>query len=440
MRGPEKLTRYIQHESIFRCEPRVVQSLKEALVDIVGCTIAGTQTEVAAIIKEFALLQWGRGNSSVFLSDYRLQATGAALVNATMANALDIDDGHRLVKGHPGAVLFPAVLAAAQDRRVSGEEFLTALLIAYEVGIRAGILAHQLRPEYHCTGSWGAIGAAAGVARLLGLSPGQTEHALGIAEYHSTYSPMMRCIDHPSMLKDGIGWGSMTGISSAYLAGLGFTGIPSLFSLQPSAALVEELGKIYRIEHLYYKPHACCRWAQPAVEGIKHLIDHSKITPDSVEKITIHTFTESSRLSKKTPVNTEEAQYNLYFPVAAYLLYGEVGPRQVLHELKNGMIRNLMDRMETVVDAQLAAAFPEKALCRVEVRTADGNCYLSPVMQAKGDYDYPLSGEEKRAKFFWLTAPLLGEAKSTQLLELIENVERLDDINRLGEAVALAPI
>ncbi len=99
----ERVTRYIQNESILDCDPRILNCLKEALVDIVGCTVAGAQTDVATITKAFATDQWGRGNSTVFLSDSPLQVTGAVLVNATMANALDIDDGHRLVKGHPGA-------------------------------------------------------------------------------------------------------------------------------------------------------------------------------------------------------------------------------------------------------------------------------------------------------------------------------------------------
>ncbi|NGQ94969.1 MmgE/PrpD family protein [Brevibacillus sp. SYP-B805] len=430
------MIRYILGESIERCDESIVRSLKEALADVIACTIAGCQTEVARIVKTFAVQQWARGKSSLFLSTHALQAAGATFVNATMANALDLDDGHRLVKGHPGAVVFPAVLAAAEERETTGKAFLTALLIAYEVAIRAGMLAHQLRPEYHCTGSWGAIGAAAGVGRILGLSVEQLRHALGIAEYHATYSPMMRCIDHPSMLKDGIAWGSMTGISSAYLAQQGFTGIPSLFGTKEAAELVEEMGMLYRIQQLYFKPHACCRWAQPAVEGAKYLAERHRLSHREIGKIVIRTFRESARLSKKAPANTEEAQYNLYFPVAAYLVFGEVGPRQVLRELANEEILSLMSRMETQIDCQLDAAFPEKALSQVELCTYDGRRYLSPVMQAKGDYDFPLTGEEKKAKFFRLTEPFLGRAGSEELFERIQQVDQLANIRQLTAAIA----
>jgi 2-methylcitrate dehydratase PrpD len=429
----ERLTDYIEKESIDSCDVETIQVVKAALTDIIACCIAGSQTEVAKIVNRFACQQWGTGNSSTIMSAEKMTSTGAALVNATMANALDIDDGHRVVKGHPGAVIFPAVLAAAEEYKVTGKEFLTALLIGYEVGIRAGMLAHQLRPEYHCTGSWGALGAAAGVSRIIGLDRSGIEQALGIAEYHSTYSPMMRCIDHPSMVKDGIGWGSMTGISSSYLAKHGFTGIPSLFSAEQAKPLINECGHLYRIHHLYYKPYSCCRWAQPAVEGIKYLIEQHNVSHRNIDKIVIHTFTESASLSKKYPKNTEEAQYNLPYPTAAYLVFGEVGPQQVLQELENKDILSIINKIEIRVNSELDEQFPEKALSQVEVYTTDHAHYVSPIMQAKGDYDYPLTPLEKKEKYFWLSTPLLGRKQSETLLQVIEQLDQLGDIRELTE-------
>lgn len=325
------MVNYLAEESYASVPIQIKQALKEALADIIACTIAGTKTPVFEMVHRFTSSQWGSGASSIITTSKKLSASGAAFVNATAANALDMDDGHRLVKGHPGAIVYPAVLAAAEEYHLSGEEFMTSLLIGYEVAIRAGVLAHQLRPEYHCTGSWGAIGAAAGVSRVIGLTADQIHHSFGIAEYQSTYSPMMRCIDHPSMLKDGIGWGSMTGISAAYLAKEGFTGIPSLFETEEAAPFLQELGQKYRIEELYYKPYACCRWAQPGIEALKELVEKYHLNAEKVKKIRVYTFTESARLSRGHPKNTEEAQYNLTFPIAAYLYWGEVGPEQVLN-------------------------------------------------------------------------------------------------------------
>ncbi|WP_257009326.1 MmgE/PrpD family protein [Bacillus sp. 7884-1] len=435
-----KLVKYMMEESYSSIPIHVKQALKEALTDIIACTIAGTKTNVFEIVRKFSRSQWGAGASSILMSSYKLSASGAVLVNATSANALDMDDGHRLVKGHPGAIVFPAVFAAAEEYNISGEEFLTSLLIAYEVGIRAGILAHHLRSEYHCTGSWGAIGAAAGVGRVIGLSEGEMHHALGIAEYQSTYSPMMRCIEKPSMLKDGIGWGSMTGISSAYLAKEGFTGIPSLFEMEEAHAYLQEFGQVYRTEELYYKPYACCRWAQPGIEALRELIEKYNLSKENVEKITIYTFTESASLSRCYPKNTEEAQYNLTFPVAAYLYAGEVGPDQVLNELENPEILKIMDKMEVYGSEECNREFPKKALSRIEIVDSEGNLYASRIHQAKGDYDYPLTSTEKRQKFTSLVAPILGAARCDDLFECIQNVENLKNIRHLSELINLGGI
>ena len=434
----ERLTEYVLNEKFENAGETTQQKLKTALRDIIACTIAGTQTPAAKIALKVARVHWGKGRSTVFLEREGLSPMGAAFVNAVMANALDLDDGHRLTKGHPGAVIFPAVLAAAEEREANGRQFLDALLAAYEVSIRAGILAHGLRPEYHCTGSWGAIGAAAGAGKLLGLTSEQLAHAMGIAEYHSTYSPMMRCIDVPAMVKDGIGWGCMTGISSAYLAEQGFTGIPSLFSFPRAQALLEDLGTLYQVERLYYKPHACCRWAQPAVEALRQLKERHPFSPSGVRRMVIHTFAESARLQHTPPKNTEEAQYHLFFPAACYLVYGEVGPEQVLRRLDDPLVLRTMEKCSVTVEDELNAAFPAKALSWVEVELEDGRVLKSPTCQAAGDYDYPLSEEELRAKYFRLTEPLIGREHASRLQDMIENLEELDHIRSLTEMLTIA--
>ncbi|PTX64406.1 2-methylcitrate dehydratase PrpD [Melghirimyces profundicolus] len=429
--GEHPLGSYILNGTLDHVSPATLQALKEALADILACTVAGAQTEAARITRKFACTEWKNGQSSLIAFPGKLRPAGAALVNATSANALDLDDGHRLTKGHPGAVVFPAVLAAAEEERVNGKGFLTALLIGYEVGIRAGIVAHQWRPEYHCTGSWGALGAAAGVANILGLTTSAAEQALGIAEYHSTYSPMMRCIHFPSMVKDAIAWGSMTGVSSVYLAKEGFTGVPSLFSTEPGLEQVHTLGEIHHIQHLYFKTYACCRWAQPAIEGVKEILGEKKMTHQEIDKVVVHTFTESSRLSTKSPQSTEEAQYNLPFPIAAFLVFGEVGPDQVLNKLDDVEILDVMDKIEVQIDNDLDRKFPQKACSRVEILTSKGDLYRSGVVQAKGDYDFPLTATEKREKFMCLMKPWMGERKSGKIFELICELEKVDDIREL---------
>src|SRR3546814_7985834 len=86
--------------------------------------------------------------------------------------------------------------------------------MGYEVATRAGIVLHGSVSDYHTSGAWNALGVAAVASRLLGLDRERTRHAIGIAEYHGPRSQMMRCIDHPTMLKDGSGWGAFAGVRS----------------------------------------------------------------------------------------------------------------------------------------------------------------------------------------------------------------------------------
>ena len=125
--------------------------------------------------------------------------------------------------------ILPALLALmdAEGWR-DGRELLTSLVLGYEIATRAGVALHATVSDYHTSGAWNALACAAIGARLLGLDRNATRHALGAAEYHGPRSQMMRCIDHPTMVKDGSGWGAFAGVSAAYLAADGFTGAPAL--------------------------------------------------------------------------------------------------------------------------------------------------------------------------------------------------------------------
>ena len=104
------------------------------------------------------------------------------------------------------------------------DQLLEAVVVGYEVAIRAGIALHARDPAYHASGAWGAVGAAAAAARLL-VSTGATISALGLAEYHAPIAPMMRSCAEPEMTKDACAWGASVGVSSALLAARGFTSV-----------------------------------------------------------------------------------------------------------------------------------------------------------------------------------------------------------------------
>ena len=126
--------------------------------------------------------------------------------------------------------MIPGALAVAQRVDATPTQLLEAIVVGYEVSIRAGIALHERDPAYHASGAWGAVGVAAASARLLGLDQSATISALGLAEYHAPIAPMMRSCAEPKMTKDACAWGATVGVESALLAARGFTAVRGEFA------------------------------------------------------------------------------------------------------------------------------------------------------------------------------------------------------------------
>jgi 2-methylcitrate dehydratase PrpD len=306
---------------------------RRCLLDLIGVAAAGSSTSLSIAIRKHAvehLAAGGRGVNMLF--DSRpVSAMGAALAGGMTIDSMDAHDGHKLTKGHVGCGLLPGLLAFTQaEARFDDREFLTALVIGYEVGTRAGMALHATVDDYHTSGAWVSIAVAALGARALGLGSQQTREAMGIAEYHGPRSQMMRVIDAPTMLKDGSGWGAMAGVSAAYLAADGFTGAPAITVEDPQLKhLWSDLGERWRIHEQYFKPYPVCRWAQPPVEAALTLCRVHSIDASDIDHIEVATFHEARRLCTPLPENTEQAQYSLPFATAAAIVYGDLGPEQV---------------------------------------------------------------------------------------------------------------
>ena len=437
--GPDDPTGSFVAEHPFAAIPReVVEHAELALVDLTGCLLAGSTTAAARIARRWAL-ESGHGQPvGIWPGPDRAVLSSAIFANATSANALDLDDGYRLVKGHPGACVIPAALAAAEARPdATGKELVAAIVVGYEVAIRAGRVLHGLYSDYHCSGSWGALGTAAAITRLAGTDPATVTRALDVAEYHAPIGMMMRCIDHPAMVKDGIAMGALAGAHAASLAELGFDGPPHL--LHPKAPLsadadlerssLPRLGREYLLLDLYFKPHASCRWAQPAIDAVLALRRQKRLRSSDIEQITVHTFHEATRLGVRHPRTTEEAQYSLPWPVASAVVHGRVSPAEVDEQaLTHEPTKALADRVRLVEESSLNATFPRTASAWVEIRLNDGRSCVSDLHHGRGEPGDPLPREEIHAKFRSLATPVIGTERARRLLDLMTNAHALPSL------------
>lgn len=397
------------------------------LVDLLGVVAGGIGTRLSRIIREHAADQFAAGSARarLLLDGRAVSPAGAALAGGMTIDAYDAHDGHRLTKGHAGCAALPAAMAMAEATgQLDGGDLLVGLLLGYEIGTRAGIALHRTACDYHTTGAWTALSCAAIGARYLGLSADQTRHALGIAEYHGPRSQMMRCIDHPTMLKDGSGWGGMAGISAAYLARSGFTGAPAITAEGDDVAdLWGDLGQNWRVMEQYYKPFPVCRWAQPPVQAVLSLMQGHGLRSTDVARIEVVTFHQSLRLATRTPATTEEAQYSTAFPAAVAAVRGSIGAADITEAaFADPEIRRLATGMVVTESDAYNAAFPARRIAHAVLVLQDGTRLQSAPTEARGDPEAMVPRDEMMAKFHACADPVLGQPRATALRQAAEGL------------------
>ncbi len=432
----DKVLQFVSEINIEQLPQPVIHQAKRCTLDTLGALIAGADTPVSEMMTAFAKDHFGhfaRTEATILVDGTQVSPVGATLANGFAANALDIDDGHRLVKGHPGACVLPVVLTASEVAPgTTGADFLTALVVAYEIAIRAGMIRHATSETYHLSGSWGAIGGAAAAAKIMKCDRSTLREAFGTAEGYGPIAPMMKVISKPCMVKDGIGWGAMVGLTSVLMAQAGFTGINPIFHDSPDSSWIEELGSRYRILDVYFKPHACCRWAQPAIAATMKVIQSQSISIERIKHIYVRTFLAAKALSCASPKDTEEAQYNLAYPVAVTLLDGELGPRQVLPPriFEKGVLE-LSAKVTVEVDPEYERAFPSKTFAEVIIETTEGKRYGSGAVEPRWEPPNSPSDKELEEKFYWLVEPIFGRKQVEKLVELIWSLEQHESVGNL---------
>ena len=418
------------HELRFAAVPAEVQrETRLCLLDTLGVALAGTQLPIARIIRRFVARHHavgeGRG-ARMIRHGRRVSVPGAAMAGAAIIDGFDGHDGHALCKGHAGVTVIPAALAFADALELSDrDEFLTLVLLGYEIGTRAGIALHTTSPTLHSSGAWNALAAAAIGSRVLRLSSEQTAHALGIAEYYGPRSRLMRIIEHPTMVKDGSTMGAFAGVSAAYLAEDGFTGAPADTVEREAGAressVWSDLGSRWRILEQYRKPDPVCRWTQPAAEAIMALRSrHPGMTHADVSGVEVETFHEAVSLSCREPAETDAAQYSLPFVVAAAIVHGRLTVSEIAGEgLDDAAVLRLSRSVTLAERGEFNARFPAERWANVRLTLRDGSILDSGPHTTRGDPETPLSMEALTEKFRTNALVALDERSAQQLADQI---------------------
>jgi 2-methylcitrate dehydratase PrpD len=429
----------------------VCERVRYLLLDHLAVTIRGS-TLPSSLACYQMLEQMAIGNTgtaTIFGKKERAEAAWVALANGIASHGLEMDDVENRSSLHPGVVVFPAALALAEQLGSSPADFYSAVVAGYEVTLRVGAAlnpASAYDRGFHPTAVCGTLGAAAASARLLRLSPEQTNMALGIAGSMAAGSM--------AYLNDGAwtkrlhpGWACHAGIMAARLAAAGFIGpasiLESSYGFLQAYSSASDISKLERQEkdefaimQVSIKPYACCRYMHGPIDCLFEIMHTHHPNPDQIELVRCGVLTGGRGLiadpigQKKHPKNVVEAQFSMPFGAAIALLTGTAGLSVFTNEqLRDSRIHELMQRVECYSSPELDEYYPAEWRASASVRMIDGREFSANVRYALGDPHNPLSWEQLEARFHELVAPVIVEVRKRE--ELIERVRDLDNLEKI---------
>ncbi len=400
----------------------VKERLNVCLLDLLGALISGSQSKQFQAGLALAHRLGKRGDVAVIGSDEKFDFFGAASAMGHSSNAYDIDDGHNIIRAHPGTSFIGGLLAEAYDKDLSAADFLATLYVSYEVTIRMGAAIMDYYKYAHSSGTFGAVGVAVGVGRMRGYSREEMNNVISIAEFNAPLVPGIRSVEYPSMNKDGVPFGVMTGALALTAHECGFTGNKNLLEADEYRHYIDDLNEKHEVMALYFKPYPCCRWGHPAIDACLSLLNEHGIAHGDIESVTIETFYKATQLSKGIPNSADEAQYNIAYPVASAIVNNGFSIAQV-EQTDDEVVHEMMGRLEFVCDNDLDKQFPEKRLCRAVMKLNDGRTVKSDVHSPRGEASENIGYDWLADKFRRITSGIIGYAAQDEIIRTVHDGE-----------------
>jgi 2-methylcitrate dehydratase PrpD len=435
---------------------KAIRMAKECLVDYLGCTYAGYAFESSEIVREFVLGTYARGRCTIIGSREKSNPAGACFANSTTGHGPELDDLHKEGGVHIGVIVIPVALALAEDRCLSGRDFLMALVLGYDVSAKVGRAANprvQLNKGFHPTSTCGVFGAAATAARLMGLNGDLTAKALGIAG--SFASGSLECYSDGSLTKRiNPGISASSGVMAADLAAKGYTGPKSILegkrgflrAYSGDGCRIEDLGRSepFEIEGISIKSHACCGLNQAAVDAMLKMRLEKGIHHNSVKSIAVelpklgYDIVGQPPEIKFHPKNAVDAQFSAPYSVAIACIEGKALLEEYSQtSIQRSDVRDMMEKITVQHSADLDDFGPDVLPARVKIIMRNGAQYVEEVKYARGDPLNPLSWEEVVQKFYGLVPPsMLDENKTMQIVNMVKKLEDVKDIREFSRLLA----
>ena len=448
----EKLAKFCAETTFSQLDFQVVERTKLIISDTIGAILGGI---VEPEVREFLKFRAGQKSKDrkvkiIGLNKWAEQSD-ASLIHGIAGTTLEMDEGNQFAKGHPAIHVLPALVSVVQSRllpqNISGQEFLNAFAIGYDVGARIG-LASQLNPHMHPHGTGGVIGAASAIGVLLKF--GHREHM----QLMNISSSLTTASSRKTMLQGGTVRNVYAGLSNqmAHLAidliQSGFTGevdgIGSIFGNVVSEnlndnLLLEKLGQRFEVMRNYFKLHACCRFNHAALDCLHDLMrDHQELSNiEQISFIDVESYNLAAELNDPRPQNMLAAKFSVPFALATTLVNKN---SQVLSfaggALKNEKTMALSNKVSVKEISSMTEMLPEFRPAKVTIGMKSGKVFRHSVKTNKGDWQSPYSADELENKFHSLANRSLSQKKSKALYDKLQNLERIADMRELFQSIS----
>ena len=428
----------------------VVDDAKRLFIDWLGSALAGRDSRQVRIFEAYAAAmgptgEQGAGGSEILVSRKTSSPYFAALINAAASHVVEQDDVHNGSVFHPGTVIFPPALAAAQAESASGADLLLAVIAGYEAGIRIGeFLGRSHYKVFHTTGTAGTLAAAIAVAKLYRLDVEQTVHALGSAGTQAAgLWEFLRDAADSKQLHTAKA--AADGLMSAWIARAGFTGAQRILEgVQGMAAgmssdanpakLIDRLGQRWAITETSYKWHASCRHTHPAADALQQLMHNESILPGEIKAVTarVHQAAIDVLGPVTNPATIHQAKFSMGTVLALIAVHGQAGLMEFeRHSLSDAEVIAFRGKVAMVLDEEVNTAYPARWIGKVEVTTMDGRGHSARVDVPKGDPGNTLSRSELEDKAVFL-AGFRAAASEAEMRALIKRIWRIEEESRIG--------
>ena len=438
-----RLARYMVEARSSPLPPAVLLECKHRILDTFGAMVSGARMEPGVKVTRYIRTQGGTQEASVIASDFRTTAINAALANAMFGHADETDDFEPVTKAHPGCVVVPAALAMGEKEGRSGQEFIRAVALGYDLCCRFLMalgpdhvrLSH--RSAEGTSSHFGALGAAASLARL-------DERGMRFAISYASQQvsglwSWVRDEDHVEKAFDFSGMGARNGVTAVSMVQSGFTGVDDVldgdhspwqaFSNQAKPEeMVAGLGTRFFVTESAIKTFSVGYPIQSALDAFLILRRANNLTPANVQRVVVRLPADGANIVN----NSAMPDVNCQHLVAIALQKGAVSFNDS-HDramMQDPALLELRSRVELIADRSLMdPASPRSGA--VEVTMRDGRKVNHFTRHPPGTKEAPLDTAGVNAKVRDLMTPVLGRDKTEGLIRQVNNLETLDDVRKL---------